>query len=337
MSPTLFEIISNQRLDLPVPDAAVVTGTTCIVTGSNHGLGLECVQHLVRLGAKRVIIAVRYLSSGETARKAIEAKTGRSGVLEVWHLDLASYDSVKKFAKKASEELETIDIIIQNATAALEDFTTAEGLETTLTVNIVSSFLLALLILPKLKASARHTKRPPHLAFVTSDLGFFQQVEFEKLCNDESADVLENLSIKGKWKMANNARYGLSKLLVTILVRELSSRLDFTKNGVVINAANPGLCNTGLARYTSTLNRVRVRTLNALIGRTPEMGSRTLLHAGTAGIDSHGNYLSDAQIKPSYVADWASNESAMKFQKRLWGQLAQRLQSIQPGCLEVLD
>ena len=90
----------------------------------------------------------------------------------------------------------------------------------------------------------------------------------------------------------------MSKLLEIMALRPLASLLPVSETGVVINMLNPGLCNTGLARYYGSLyDRLVVRTANALIGRSPEMGSRTLLHAVTAGKESHGKYCSDCEIK----------------------------------------
>lgn len=72
-----------------------LTGKTAVVTGSNIGLGLECVRQLLDLGLSKLILAVRDESKGETACK--ELSTGRglaAGVIEVWKLDLSSYDSI---------------------------------------------------------------------------------------------------------------------------------------------------------------------------------------------------------------------------------------------------
>lgn len=89
-------------------------GKTVIVTGANIGLGYEAAKHFVRLGAAKVILAVRSPEKGEEARKTIETSEKRSGVVEVWALDLASYDSVKAFAKRVAG-LERVDVVVENA------------------------------------------------------------------------------------------------------------------------------------------------------------------------------------------------------------------------------
>jgi NAD(P)-dependent dehydrogenase (short-subunit alcohol dehydrogenase family) len=141
---------------------------TIIVTGSTRGLGLEAARLITNLGAKKVILAVRNIKLGETVRDDIEKKTGKEGVVEVWPLDLCSYESVKEFAEKASK-LPRIDVLLLNAAIYKTEFTMAEVDETTITTNIVSNFLLGLLLLPKLKETSIKFNVQPTLEIVTSE------------------------------------------------------------------------------------------------------------------------------------------------------------------------
>lgn len=162
-------VVVEQWRNLPIfpKDCA---GQTIIVTGSNTGIGFEAAKHFVRLGAARVIIAVRSLSKGEAAKDAIEKATGRIGAAQVWHLDLSSNDSVRAFAKRAAAELDRIDVVLENAGLAVAEFTVAEGTETTIQVNVIGTFLLAFLLLPSLKLSAKKWGITPHLTIVSSSV-----------------------------------------------------------------------------------------------------------------------------------------------------------------------
>lgn len=51
-----------------------------------------------------------------------------------------------------------------------------EGNESTITVNVVSTFLLALLILPKLQETAQQFNITPNLTIVSSEVHFFTPV-----------------------------------------------------------------------------------------------------------------------------------------------------------------
>lgn len=184
------EFVKDQSKDLPiVPTTEDCKGKTYIVTGANAGLGYECAKHLIKLSAKKVILGVRSLSKGKEAKTKLEAETGCGGVVEVWQLDLGSFASVKEFAAKV-QGLDRVDAIIENAGIALDTKTISEGLETTLTVNVVSTFLLAVLVLPKLKESAKRFGTLPHLVIVGSNTALGAKGELEKV----DGDILDSLS-----------------------------------------------------------------------------------------------------------------------------------------------
>lgn len=81
----MLRLTAEQYQKLPiVADESICSGKTYVITGGNSGLGLETARHLVEFSASRVILAVRNLEAGETARENIEKTTGRKGVVEVW-------------------------------------------------------------------------------------------------------------------------------------------------------------------------------------------------------------------------------------------------------------
>ena len=167
----ILGFLKDQFAPIPYP-TAVFEGQTIIVTGSNTGLGLEAARHFTRLNAEKVILAVRNLEKGEAAKRSIEETTGRNGVAEVWQLDLSSYESVKEFARKA-ESLKRLDAIVENAGIATSKYTVFEDNESTITTNVVSTFLLALMILPKLRETATNYNITPHLVIVSSEVHGF--------------------------------------------------------------------------------------------------------------------------------------------------------------------
>ena len=163
----LADILRSHLLFTPPLPTHKFTDQTVIVTGANCGLGLEAARHFVRLDAAKVILAVRTLSKGEAAKASIEASEHRPGVVEVWHLDLSSYASVKAFAKQC-EGLERLDVMMENAGILTERFVRFEEDESTITTNVVSTFLLALLVLPKMRATAERFGTLPRLSVVAS-------------------------------------------------------------------------------------------------------------------------------------------------------------------------
>lgn len=187
---------SQLLTSLPYPTTKF-TNQTIIVTGSNTGLGLEAARHFVRLDASKVILAVRSLSRGHLAAESIVASEGRPDAVEVWELDLASYASVASFARRAAD-LPRLDVVVANAGVYTFDFSTAEDDEATITVNVVSTMLLGLLLLPKLRETAAAHGSKAVLTFTGSFVHYFTTFPerhaeniFESLNDASSARMMD--------------------------------------------------------------------------------------------------------------------------------------------------
>lgn len=196
----LFDFLHSQLLFKVPQPTTPFTDQTVIITGANVGLGFEAAKHYVALSARKVILACRSLEKGEAAKIAIEESTKRTGVVEVWELDLASYDSVKAFAKRAIA-LERLDILLENAGLTTKEFRMAEDNELIITVNVVSTFLLALLLLPKMRETNERFGVLPRLTIVSSELYKFAKFEERK-----GENIFATLNDKKTAKMGD--RYG---------------------------------------------------------------------------------------------------------------------------------
>jgi NAD(P)-dependent dehydrogenase (short-subunit alcohol dehydrogenase family) len=199
------QIFAEQYCELPVlVDHNTCSGKTYIVTGSNNGLGLETARHLVGSEASLVVLAVRNTVAGEKAKADIERTTGRKGVVEVWHLDLASHASVRKFASKATKELDRIDGLIENAGVMLDNWTLAENMETSMTVNVINTLFLGMLMMPQMMKSAESYGIKPRVVFLVSGLAFTAQSKRE-LAKGGKSNILEG--INNEKEQAMDARY----------------------------------------------------------------------------------------------------------------------------------
>ncbi|KAG4433204.1 hypothetical protein IFR05_011312 [Cadophora sp. M221] len=302
------------------------TGQTCIVTGSNTGLGLEAARHLSRLNATLVILAVRNQAKGEAAKKSILASTNRPDTsIEVWDLDMQSYDSIKAFCARAST-LPRLDAVLENAGIMTKYFKIVRGYESTVTTNVIGTFLLALGLLPKLKQSAAEFNIQPKLSIVASDLHFIAKFPerrsediFEAL-NDENSDM-------------SMQRYAVTKLIEVLGVRELASLVSRESRSssptVIINCMTPGACKSDFHREISGIGIIIQSILDALIARTTEAGSRTLVAGVAAGEESHGAYMADCKVAEPGPLVLGLDGKAL--QEKLWHQLVRQLESIQPG------
>ncbi|KAK8035340.1 hypothetical protein PG993_010335 [Apiospora rasikravindrae] len=323
-----FQFFVSQWTPLPYP-ATDCTDKVVIVTGGNVGLGLEAARHFTRLNAAKVIIACRNTEKGNAAKTDIESTTpNRKGAVEVWPLDLSSFESVKDFCRRADQQLDRLDVLLENASVLHTKFFEREGYEEQVTVNVLSTFLMALLLLPVLRRTATRFNTVPHLTVVSSDAHAVTNFR----CRDAPA-VLE--ALRGDRDMLS--RYGETKLLQLLVVRELAKALDGDDEPtthqkqprVILNTLNPGLCRSELFRHAPWPATWVLYISMRLFARTAEMGSRNLVAAATAPEDTHGKYLSDCKIwEPSR---FVRSQDGANVQRRVFAELLELLEKIEPG------
>ena len=206
----MLEYLYSQMIFTPPYPTNDFSGQTVIVTGSNTGLGREAARHLVRLNAEKVILAVRNVEKGEAAKKSIDVSEKRPGVAEVWELDLASHESVQRFAKRA-EGLERLDAVSENAAIYTFQFSMVDGNESTMTVNVINTFLLALLLLPKMRETAVKFNVVPRISLVASFVHYLTSFP------QKSADnIFAYLNEKDKADM--NDRYNVNSFFGSSII-----------------------------------------------------------------------------------------------------------------------
>lgn len=97
-------------------------------------------------------------------------------------------------------------------------------------------------------------------------------------------------------------RYRVSKLLLLYAVRSIAAQHPLSpKSNVIINYLTPGACSSDIFRDDiGWIQKVLISAMVAIIARTTEAGSRTLVHAvkPDIGEDTHGAFLMDCKIFP---------------------------------------
>lgn len=272
---------------------ANLQGKTAIVTGSNTGLGLEAARQLLDLGLSRLILAVRTVSKGEAARKELSSgRTPGACEIDVWSLDLSSYESITRFAERA-KSLERLDIAVLNAGLfkVAEEFHPFTGLEEDIQINYLSNALLTVLLLPALKKNA--PTHPGRLVLVSSDMA-----AWARFSERTAKPILGAFKQKAaKWDYQD--RYGTSKLLGQLFLTELAQHVPAST--VTLDAVNPGFC------YGSELQREGKGTFlgflfgvfTRVVGRPCRVGARSLVHAAVNfGQEAHGQYVEDGKLRP---------------------------------------
>ncbi|KAH8176519.1 short chain dehydrogenase domain-containing protein [Sarocladium implicatum] len=318
--------LSNLLVTLPYPEPVEgIEEQTIIVTGANGGLGYQACRHLLRIGVGKLIMAVRRVDQGEEAKHNLLEVTKRDpAAVEVWELDLCSYDSVKRFATKAMGTLPRLDAVLANAAVCTTSFALDEGTERSITVNVISQCFLLLLLLPKL----REAPSTPRFSIVSSKVHYMAKVSqlqprTEAEGNESTFDRLSDE------KTANMAdRYNLSKLLALYATRGMANALSASgKRHIVLNAPNPSYCRSGLEREEgAVIMKVKYAVMAA---RTPDMGSRALVHGVLAGKETHGEFLNDCHVEAP--GPTVTSKEGIKAQKAFCKELFQKLEAISPG------
>ena len=298
------------------------------------GLGLDAAKLLARLNCSTIVLVCRSLEKCDQAKREILGTLSKSmqSKLEVvtLTLDMGSFQSLADCAEQC-KSLPRLDAVILNAGVHLEKFSLAAGYETTMTINVISTFLFASLLLPQLRATARKHSTTPNIAIVGSAVHFW--CDPAQLTGPVEGNILKSLSEEKTAVMKD--RYYLSKLPVMLLVRYLAKLLERSaasdptgKPLVIINNVAPGFCKTNLFRQMD-LN-VGMKAGMAIIGRSSEHGARTLVHGAVAGKESHGQYLSECRVKKAspFVRSTEGDATAEK----IWKELAVIYEKVQPGC-----
>jgi NAD(P)-dependent dehydrogenase (short-subunit alcohol dehydrogenase family) len=201
-----------------VPPNLSFDGQTILITGGSSGLGFETAIHYVQLGASTVIITARDKGRGAQAVADIEARTGRKGVVQVRALDMNTFGYVKRFVDELKRDFKTIDVVLLNAGIInFKHEKSPDGWEIDMQVNVLSTALLALLLLPWMQAVKRPGK-PQHLGIVASGMFKYANIlskEFPKY------DVLKYFNDEQHYTPGQPS-YALTKLFVQYVAAEIA-------------------------------------------------------------------------------------------------------------------
>jgi NAD(P)-dependent dehydrogenase (short-subunit alcohol dehydrogenase family) len=202
-----------------------MSGKTCIVTGANSGIGKETALGLARMGA-HVVLVCRNTEKGRAALVDIQRESG-SSKLNLLIADMSSLASVRALAVQILEKYPRVEVLVNNAgTAISKRALSVDGIEMTIAGNHLGPFLLTLLLLDRLKASA-----PSRIVNVSS--------EAQRRAHLDMDDIQFE-----RRKYSGIAAYGQSKVLMNACTFELARRLEGT--GVTANCLHPGVVATNI-------------------------------------------------------------------------------------------
>ncbi len=275
------------------PDSTSLAEQVAIVTGSNGGLGLETCKLMLSHGLSGLVMGVRNVLRGEKAAASLR-KRYPDAQIDVWEMDMLSYDSVQAFAKRCTG-LSRLDMAILNAGTCEPAFELSEhGHELTFQVNYLSTALLAFLLLPTLKSSSEaRSGGPGRLTLVSSNLALTAQFP-----ERDNAPLIPSFDLRGpKWGiLAACQRYMTTKTLVLMLVQKLAEQVP--ASSVIVNAVDPAqVAGTAIFHTFPLPVRVAHTVMKAFSARTLEQGAWTYLDAVVVkGKESHGQFVMNWEV-----------------------------------------
>ena len=225
-------------------------------------------------------------------------------------LDLASFKSISEAAKKFNDSSSRLDILFNNAGIMMVPVAkTEDGFEIQFGTNVMGSFLLTKLLLPKLQSTAKLPGADVRVVNLSSEAHRGQTI---------SGLVLDEKKMEN---FGPSTAYGNSKLGNILYAREFAKRYP----EITSVSVHPGII-AGTALWEPFKNQGFLQNMGskfaAMIFPDVEQGARNQLWAATCkkeeikngqyympvGAASGGSWKASSTAKDAELWDWAENE-----------------------------
>lgn len=282
------------------PVSAYLQDRHMVITGATSGLGLATAEVLAARGAELTLVA----RDAGKARHVAQDLRRRFGNRRI-HVELAELsllEEVRDLAARLLKKGKPIDVLVNNAGALINPRTeTAEGLEKSLALLLLSPYVLTESLYPLL-ARAAEERGPARVVNVLSGGMYTQKIHVDDLQSEQGA-------------YSGSVAYARAKRGLMILTEEWARR--WARDGIVANAMHPGWADTpGVLAALPVFHRVTERVL-----RAPEEGADTIvwLAAATEAGKVSGEFWLDRQPHPKHVLPGTRETAAerRKFLKSL--------------------
>lgn len=277
---------SDSTTAAEVLKGADLTGQTYVITGGDSGIGYATAVALASRNATLLLGCRDPAGKGGEAAKNITRATGNTKVT-VEKLDLASFDSVRKFAATVTSKTLQIHTLLCDAGidhSPPSSPMTTDGFDMTFQVNFLGHFLLVEKLLPVLRQSHG---RVVHVSSFASTLA----CSWGKMaadCEDLAELPKDAIHTPSGFNVAGApaSNYGLTKFLQVFHAAELAR----TEPNITAYSLHPGIVKSSM---TDKLPPATLRSwcfgkfFNCPL--TAEEGAATSAYVATAAVDSSSN------------------------------------------------
>lgn len=260
------------------PMSASMSGKHVVITGASAGLGKATALRLAELGANLTLV-IRDERKADALLKEVEDETGNTNC-RVELADLSLMADVDDLVARLKRRRQAIDVLINNAGALFNPRqVTAEGLEQSFALLLLSPYRLTLGLLPLLRKA-----EDARVVNVVSGGMYTQRLEVDKL-------------IMGKAGYSGSTAYARAKRALMVMTEEWAEQ--WADEGITINAMHPGWADTpGVVTALPAFHKLTRRIL-----RSPLEGADTIVWlavASEAGKAS-GKLFLDREPRGTYL------------------------------------
>jgi len=249
-------------------------GAHVILTSRDEEKGRQVVKEL-----ESSVVQAHEQDGKKSARDGPDRDRPRlPGKIESWPLDLSKLESVRKFVSRFQESGLPLHVLVNNAAVASSDReVTVNGYENQFQVNHLAPFLLTLLLMETLQASA-----PSRIINVSSSAHLEGRIE------------LDNLQAERNYHLWS--QYCNTKLMNVVFTNALGRRLQGT--GVVTHALDPGFVLSEFTAEWPWSYYYLHRLLATLFARPTQQGAVPVVYLAT----DPDPILADSNLPPKYFA-----------------------------------
>ena len=231
-----------------------------MVTGATAGIGKITATVLAAMGARLVITGRNPQKTKESAQQII-FETGNKSV-DYLIADYADLQQVRDLAVEFKSRYSRLDVLVNNAGAFFNTRKlTVTGVEMTLMVNHLASFLLTNLLLENILNG-----EPARILNVSSDAHKQGTMDFDDLGFAKGYSGMK--------------AYGRSKLANILFTYELARRLK--DSNVTVNALHPGHVATDIWKTNFKIIGPLLKWFMGLIALPPEEGADNSIYLASS-------------------------------------------------------